>query len=290
MGNSSPEIQEQGSNRKGQMAAFVQPCFSSTIRLNWVHQQWWPGLFQNQQGWQPIQMQSENFCKSHQCKPNLLILSKCRSLVFRLALAPRLQRALGVQGCPFVSLFKSPPSSAQENFSTSLPSCGCMLEMRAWTSGMEMLAFWEAACRAGKGGTWGCAKACHSLGVSGWQRCPLGERCRGSRFSWYLPFLLCVMKKQGCSRETFYFTLSTQKDVQQQQNLFLTCVSGMIPSKCARENQGWFMPREVSSGRGWYCSAAQLMLGTFCYPPAQEGGTIWPWAQCKDGLVLLIHQ
>ena len=67
-------------------------------------------------------------------------------------------------------------------------------------------------CRVGKGSTWGCARTHHSLGVPGWQRCPLGDRCGGSTSSLYLSFVLCVMEKQACSRETFSFPLLTQKE------------------------------------------------------------------------------
>lgn len=147
MGNFSPEIWKQRSSSKGQTAAFAPPCFSSSTRsrteLNTSAAVVW--LIPK-----PVELTTdkieevENLCKSHQCKPNLPTLSKRRCLIFKLALAPWLQRGLGVQRCPSASLFMSPPPSVQGDLPPSLPGYGHVLEMRPWTLGTEMLVFWDS--------------------------------------------------------------------------------------------------------------------------------------------------
>lgn len=111
--------------------------------------------------------EEQNFCKNHQCKPNLFVLSKCRRLIFRMALVPWPQRGVGVQRCSRDLLFMSPWSRSKDNIPPSLPSYGCMLETRAWSLGTEIVVLWEGCgkhlgmfwehcgrwtCRARKGG------------------------------------------------------------------------------------------------------------------------------------------
>lgn len=82
--------------------------------------------------------EEQNFWKNHQWKPKLLVPIKC--LIFWMALVRQPQRGVGVQRCSHDLLFMSPQSRSKDNTPPSLPS---MLEIGAWTSGTEMLVFWE---------------------------------------------------------------------------------------------------------------------------------------------------
>lgn len=87
-----------------------------------------------------INTEVEIFRKSHQCKPNLLVLSKRRRLVFRLVLPLWLQRGLGLQGCPCASLFMSPHPALK---ATSLVPCPAVAACWRYRPGLQAWRCWR---------------------------------------------------------------------------------------------------------------------------------------------------
>lgn len=104
----------------------------STAGLNWVHQQWWSGSSQYQQGWQLIQTQR---CKTSPrvTSANQASLSSANTTAWFSGWLLGSREDWGFRDVPHALLFLSPPSSAQGDLPPSVPSCGHILELRAWT-------------------------------------------------------------------------------------------------------------------------------------------------------------